>query len=190
MPSPFHMQGLHHPASVHKWGMQSTAQRYAPLPWLHSPEQHSECNDHCHHHFCPSLPVQTGWGEGGTPIWAWIRRGAHTEENGRGCEDGCDVTGTPPSFCMQGCHANALRGLPLPSPFSPTPCASLGLLQSDYTTYADTSDCLVFFHPNSFHCSPCTIRSGDLSVVFHVRYDLEASTVILCTISISEQHIL
>ena len=31
------------------------------------------------------------------------------------------------------------------------------LLCSDYITYADTSDCLVFFFFNPSHCSPCTI---------------------------------
>ena len=64
------------------------------------------------------------------------------------------------------------------------------MLRLDYTTYAETSDCLVFFCLNSIHHSPCTIRSGDLSVASHVQYDLAASTVVLCTISISEPHIL
>ena len=64
------------------------------------------------------------------------------------------------------------------------------VLQSDYNTYADTSDCLVFFLSNSFHRSPCTIRSDELPMAFHVRYDLEASIALLCTISISEPHIL
>ena len=35
-------------------------------------------------------------------------------------------------------------------------------IRSDYTTYADTSDCLVsFYFLNPIHHSPCTIRSGE-----------------------------
>lgn len=34
-----------------------------------------------------------------------------TGENGRGCEDGCGVAGAPPSFGVQGYHANALRAV-------------------------------------------------------------------------------
>ena len=47
------------------------------------------------------------------------------------------------------------------------------LLQSDYITYADTLDCLIYF---SFF--PHTVA--------HVRYDLMASFVLSCTISILE----
>ena len=61
------------------------------------------------------------------------------------------------------------------------------LLRSDYITYADTSDCLVSFFFNPAHRSPCTIRSEGL---FLVRYDLQASFLSVCTISISEPRIL
>ena len=43
------------------------------------------------------------------------------------------------------------------------------VLRSDYTTYADTLDCLV-----SFFSKPHTVA--------HVRYDLTAFLVLLCTI--------
>ena len=54
---------------------------------------------------------------------------------------------------------------------------SPAVLQSDYITYADTSDCLVSFLSNPF-------------TVAHVRYDLGAFIVTSCTISILEPHIL
>ena len=64
------------------------------------------------------------------------------------------------------------------------------MLRSDYITYADTLDCLVSFSLIPLHRSPCTIRSDDFLVARTVRYDLAASFVLLCTISISEPLIL
>ena len=69
-----------------------TPPRYAPLPWPRLAEQEGERSDR--RLLCPSLPVRTGWGEGGAPIRAWTGRGAQTEEIGRGCEDRCGVAGT------------------------------------------------------------------------------------------------
>ena len=55
--SPFHAWGLRYPASVRKWGMQGSAQRYTPLPWPCLAEQDSEHNDRNRRRLCPSLPV-------------------------------------------------------------------------------------------------------------------------------------
>ena len=57
-------------------------------------------------------------------------------------------------------------------------------------TYADTSDCLVYFFFFSLHRSPCTIRSGDTFLASRVRYDLTTRSTLFCTISISEPCIL
>ena len=47
-----------------------------------------------------------------------------------------------------------------------------------------------FFSLTPLHHSPCTIRSDDFLVAYTVRYDLVASFVLPCTISISKPLIL
>ena len=61
------------------------------------------------------------------------------------------------------------------------------MLRLDYITYADTLDCLVYFFlfPSTMYDM---IWRPLLS--YPVRYDLKASCVLLCTISISEPRIL
>ena len=72
---------------------------------------------------------------------------------------------------------------------NPTSVDDSELLRSDYTTYTDTSDCLVFFysllHPTVAHVQynlvasfdpPCTIQSDDSFPPLHVRYQSQSHT--------------
>ena len=52
------------------------------------------------------------------------------------------------------------------------------MLQSDYNTYADASDCLVFFLLlTPFHHGPCTIRSGDFGPCTIRSGDFDGATL-------------
>ena len=64
------------------------------------------------------------------------------------------------------------------------------MLRSDYITYADTLDCLVYFFFYPYTVAHVRYDLAASFLFYPVRYDLTASFALPCTISILEPRIL